>query len=127
MDELIRSLSYCADRETLLFYTCCALVALRESLANWSARCLVSIRACFDQRNVQIVAHRVHVASCFVVVKRIDYDVKVIEKGVAKAVFLDPSNIVIDLDRWVLRTNRLFESTTFWHIDVVSSEKKLTV
>lgn len=105
MDEFLGSLPYCADREALLFYTRCALVALRESFANWSASCLVSIRACFDQRNVQIIAHRVHVASCFVIVKRVDYDVKVIEKGVAKAVFLDPSNIVIDLDRRVLPTN----------------------
>lgn len=66
------------------------------------------------------------VAGLFVV-QGVDHQVEAGEEGIPKAVFLDATFEVLDIDEWVLLTNGLFESFRLGHIYVLSSEEELPV
>ena len=111
----------------MLLSTLGTLIALSQSFLNWRASCLVAICTSLNKRDVKVEAHRVDVISGLVIVQGIDYKVELTEKGIAKAIFLYPSNVVVDLDCGILSTDRLFECATFRHINMMSSEQKLSV
>ena len=127
MDELLWSLTNCADWERSFLDAIDALVALCCALFDGDACGLVATRASLDEWDVKVEAHRVDVVTSFIVVQSVDHYVEVLEESEAEPVLLYAADVVIDLNLWILCANGLLQSATFGHIHVVSSEQELSI
>jgi len=109
VNEFFWPLSDRAYRETLFFDPVCALVALGDSFLNRHTGGFVAICASFDQWDVEVEAHRVDEVSGLIVIKSIDDQGEVTKESVAESVFLDPPDVVLYHDLWVLSTDRFLQ------------------
>lgn len=127
VDQFLGALPDRAHWETFLFDTISTLVALSEAFANSRASCLISISPCLNQRNAKIETDGVDELASFIVVERVNHQVKRAEECVPESIFLDATNVIVNGNERVLRTDRLLESLALWHIDMVPSEQELSV
>jgi len=127
VDQFLGALSDRAHWETFFFDAISTLVALCEAFANRRASCLIPVSSCLDQRNAEIETDGVDELASFIVVQCVDHQVKRAEEGVPESILLDTTNVIVNSDYRILRTDGLLESLALGHVDMVSSEQELSV
>lgn len=88
VDKLLRFLPYRAHGETLLLVLLIALVARSLVFEYWVHRCFVAVCTSLYKGFTQSEAHLIGEVPSFHVVEGVDHQVKLVEKGVAKAMLL---------------------------------------
>lgn len=105
VDQFLGALPDRAHWETFFFDSISTLVALSEAFSDGRASCLIPVSPCLNQRNAEIEADGVDELASFIVVERIDHQVKRAEECVPESIFLDTTNVIVNGDARVLRTD----------------------
>ena len=102
MDDLLRLLSYGADRKRLVLLPRNALVTRSNSLFDTETSHVVAIGASINQWLSKVIAHLIDVFSSLLIVEGVYHNVKLLKKRIPKSILLNLSQVCFYLHLWVL-------------------------